>query len=73
MYAAGHALDPAHLLGRREVVASTGFGAGAEPVVRLGLAAAPTVDVVITRRQGEPTTLHDVPGDSFLAADGACG
>lgn len=73
VYAAGYALDPAHLLGRREVVASTGFGAGAEPVVRLGLAAAPTVDVVITRRQGEPTTLHDVPGDSFLAADGACG
>ncbi|MFP5416933.1 MAG: FG-GAP-like repeat-containing protein [Actinomycetes bacterium] len=59
-YEAGHSGDPARLLGRLEIAAQTGYGAGAEPVARFGLGAASTVDVVVRRGAHDPA-LH-LPG-----------
>lgn len=70
VYAAGHAADTGHLLGRRSVVASAGFGAGVEPVARFGLGDVDTVDVVVTPVRGAAATFPDVPADSLVAQAG---
>lgn len=71
-YEKGHAGEPEHLLGRQEVGASTGFGAGAEAIARFGLGAATGADVVVTQPGRGDIVLRDLPADSFVRAAGVC-
>ncbi|WP_432560102.1 CRTAC1 family protein [Granulicoccus sp. GXG6511] len=73
VYEAGHAGDPAHLLGRTEISAQSGYGAGAEPVARFGLGEASTVDVEIRRPRTETVeTLRGVEADRWIRVGAAC-
>jgi hypothetical protein len=73
VYDAGHPGDPEHLIGTREITASTGFGAGAEPVARFGIGSATRVDVEV-RPDGaaEPILLQGVEANRWLRLDGPC-
>lgn len=73
VYRAGHLGDPAHLLGRREITASTGFGAGAEPLARFGLGEESVVDVEIRPAGGGAGwRLTAVPTDRHLRVGAGC-
>lgn len=73
VYEAGHLGDPERLLGTREITASTGYGAGAEPVARFGLGDAAVVDVEV-RLPGaaEPLQIRGLEGDRFVRVGGDC-
>lgn len=73
VYEAGHAGDPERLLGRTEISAQTGYGAGAEPVARFGLGEVSTVDVEIRRPRAEDVaTLRYVAADRWIRVGASC-
>ncbi|WP_425307932.1 CRTAC1 family protein [Ammonicoccus fulvus] len=73
VYAAGHAGDAAHLLGRAQISAQSGYGAGAEPVARFGLGDTSRVDIEIRRLRSEPAQiLHAVEADRWIRVGAPC-
>ena len=66
IFRAGAAGQPDALLGSGWATASTGYGAGATPIVHVGLADVTKVDVVIRQADGRVTTLRDVASDQTL-------
>lgn len=73
VYEAGHAGDEKRLLGRTEISAQTGYGAGAEPVARFGLGEVSRVDVEIRPPRSETVeTLRDVDADRWIRVGAPC-
>ena len=66
VFRSGAAGQPGALLGDGWVTASTGYGAGAAPIVHVGLADVTTVDVVIRASDGKTTTLTAVTADQTM-------
>jgi enediyne biosynthesis protein E4 len=65
---AGHAL-----IGRQEIAASHGYGAGSPPWVHFGLGSATTVDVVVRPPGGAaPLTFSNVEVDRHVHIQGTC-
>ncbi len=58
VYLAGHAGDPNHLIGWREIQLGSGFSSAGLPVAPFGLGAETTVDLVATAPHGGATTVH---------------
>lgn len=73
VYEAGHLGDPERLIGMREITASTGYGAGAEPVARFGLGDAAVVDLEVRLPgRADPRRVRDVVTDRFVRVGGDC-
>ena len=68
IFRAGGAGQSGALLGDTWVTASTGYGAGAAPVVHFGLAEVTSVDVVIRGANGQVTTLSGLAADHVVRA-----
>ena len=66
VFRAGAGGQPDARLGDGWVTASTGYGAGAAPVVHLGLAGVTTVDVVVHSANGQITNLTGVQADQIV-------
>ena len=69
-YETGHAGDPAHLIGQRDLTPTTGFGGGTELAARIGLGHNAKADVVLTPPTGASTRVADVAADDFVSATG---
>lgn len=73
VFAAGHLGESAGRLGSIEITASSGFGAGREPVARFGVGEHPLVDLrVHPPGGGDPIDAAGVPTDSFVSVQAAC-
>lgn len=72
-FAAGRAGDPSARLARREYVAVEGYGAGAAPVVHVGLGDVTEVDVRVTAADGTVRQATGVPADRQIRVPGGCG
>lgn len=72
VYEAGHLGDPGRLLGVREITASTGYGAGAEPVARFGLGTVDRVDVEVSPRGAEAITVTGLGVDRLVRVGAPC-
>ncbi|WP_162213168.1 FG-GAP repeat domain-containing protein [Nostocoides australiense] len=71
-YPPGLAGDATSLLGRQEVVAATGFGAGSQQVARFGLGAKAAADITVAAPGRAPVTFSRVNADTFVDPAGRC-
>src|SRR4051794_21543786 len=62
--------DAGGLIGSGWVTASTGYGAGAAPIVHIGLGDIPTVEVVVRAPNGETTTMEGGAADKMVRPGG---
>lgn len=72
VYEEGQAGDAGALLGARDITASLGYTAGVELIAHFGTGEATAVDIVVTRRGGDPVSLSGVAANSRIDVGGDC-
>jgi hypothetical protein len=66
VYTAGGLGDPSRLLGRRELVATSGYTAGVQAIAHLGCGALTTVDVAIDLADGRRVEMRSTATNQRL-------